>query len=100
MTHAGEEFALGSIGMICRLAGSLQRPLLPHLLTLALRHILSHIDDMLCLSLRIRLSHHFATYYVDLENQLLRSVTQLGDVEKVLGEQDGFFRRYWQISSE
>lgn len=32
-------------------------------------------------------SMFFATYYVDLENQLLRSVTQLGDVEKVLGEQ-------------
>ena len=35
-------------------------------------------------------SMFFATYYVDLENQLLRSVTQLGDVEKVLGEQKDY----------
>ncbi|HBA46325.1 MAG TPA: hypothetical protein DCZ91_00690 [Lachnospiraceae bacterium] len=35
-------------------------------------------------------SMFFATYYVDLENQLLRSVTQLGDVEKLLGEQHDY----------
>ena len=35
-------------------------------------------------------SMFFATYYANLDKQLLRSVTQLGEVEKVLGEQTDY----------
>lgn len=35
-------------------------------------------------------SMFFATYYANLDRQILRSVTQLGEVEKILGEQSDY----------
>ena len=58
MAHPGEEFALGGIGVVGRLAGRLDGALLPHLLALALRHVLGRVDDSAGLSFLISLSHH------------------------------------------
>ena len=58
MAHPGEEFALGGIGVVGRLAGRLDGPLLPHLLALALRHVLGRVDDAAGLALLVGAGHH------------------------------------------